>query len=396
MGDGAMDLTRAAVAELRALERTTLTLHTPRHPGWRPVFPLAHLAEHLLGRELGRLPGLSALTGHLRKDVITVRFLLSPAGRAGLDVDRIVELADTSPADFAQEQRVLAVEDAILPEALRSAGRLPASLARFREEWRRTEPRPTLVRQPFVSSRLAELLDPATPPPPPPDHTAAAGAGTARDGGTDERREHAEALAAVRRRTGGQEPELFLCGGPLDQYWGATSVLLAGLSAYRSALFRQLREGPRPVYCLKLFDFPWRSRRYVACVTRPAVGPAAFRADIGPRAAEIVRNLGPADLRTVLAEGRLAVLDEFVSVLDHPPRRAWVPLLARLNGFSARPADLARPVLDCAVGDLARCRDAFLVAYTRELRRDASEHNGEVANGQADKGKAAKEKEDAA
>nr|AFJ68078.1 hypothetical protease [Streptomyces nobilis] len=376
-----MDLTHAGAAELRGLERTTLTLRTPHHPGWGPVFPLAHLAEHVLGRELGRLPGLSALAGHLRKDVITVRFVLSPAGRAGLDVDRIVELADTSPADFAQEQRVLAVEDAILPEALRSAGRLPASLARFREEWRRTEPRPTLVRQPFVSSRLAELLDPATPPPPPPDRTLAADAGTARDGETDERQEHAAALAAVRRRIGGREPELFLCGGPLDQYWSATSVLLAGLSAYRSALFRQLREGPRPVYCLKLFDFPWRRRRYVACVTQPAVGPDAFRADIGPRAAAIVRSLGPAELRTVLAEGRLAVLDEFVSVLDHPPRRAWVPLLARLNGFSARPADLARPVLDCAVDDLARCRDTFLDAYTRQLHRNATQDNGKADKG---------------
>ncbi|GGR86050.1 hypothetical protein GCM10010252_25870 [Streptomyces aureoverticillatus] len=385
-----MDLTRAGAAELRGLERTTLTLRTPHPPGWGPVFPLAHLAEHLLGRELGRLPGLSALTGHLRQDVITVRFLLSPAGRAGLDVDRIVELADTSPADFAQEQRVLAVEDAILPEALRSAGRLPASLERFREEWRRTEPRPTLVRRPFVSSRLAELLDPATPPPLPPDRAVAADAGAARggeadDGEADERHEHAEALAAVRRRIGGREPELFLCGGPLDQYWSATSVLLAGLSAYRSALFRRLREGPRPVYCLKLFDFPWRSRRYVACVTQPAVGPAAFRSDIGPRAAAIVRSLGPAELRTVLAEGRLAVLDEFVSVLDHPPRRAWVPLLSRLNGFSARPADLARPVLDCQVDDLARCRDAFLDAYTRQLHRNATQDNG----------KAAKEKEEA-
>ncbi|QIB48387.1 MULTISPECIES: hypothetical protein [Streptomyces] len=373
-----MDLTHAGTTELRGLERTTLTLHTPRHPGWRPVFPLAHLAEHLLGRELGRLPGLSALTGHLRKDVITVRFLLSPAGRTHLDVDRLIELAGTSPADFAQEQRVLAVEDAILPEALRSAGRLPASLDRFREEWRRTEPRPTLDRQPFVSSRLSELMDPATPPPSPPDRTVSADTGTTLGRGTDERQEYAEALAAVRRRTGGREPELFLCGGPLDQYWSAMSVLLAGLSAYRSALFRQLREGPRPVYFLKLFDFPWRSRRYVACVTRPSVGPAAFRADIGPRTGEIVRSLGSAELRTVLAEGRVAVLDEFVAVLDRPPRRAWVPLLARLNGFSARPADLARPVLDCTVDDLARCRDAFLAAYTRQLHRDAGEDTGKV------------------
>ncbi|MFJ1730842.1 hypothetical protein [Streptomyces sp. NPDC088254] len=370
------------LAELGDLERTTLTIDTPQHPDWLRVFPVAHLAEHLLGRELGRLAGLSALTGHLRQDVITVRFLVSRTGRSALDLPRLLELRDTTSADFEQELRVLAAEDAILPASLRSTGRLPAGLEQFRDAWRRTTPRLRLDREPFVSGRMRALLDPGSPAPwmdglVTEAAEAAGGRGSASgrwvDGAADERQEYADALAAVRRRLGGREPELFMDGGPLDQYCSPASVFLAGLSAYRSPLFRRLREGPRPVYSLKLFDFPWRRRTFVACVTQPATGPAAFSATLGPRLAEIVAGLGTAELRTVRDEGCLAVLDDLVAVLDFPPRRAWLPVLARLNDFSARPTDLARPVLDCTTDDLARYRDDFLDAYTRRVHRTAWE-----------------------
>ncbi|MBT2421107.1 hypothetical protein J7F01_11215 [Streptomyces sp. ISL-22] len=354
------------LAELRGLERTVLTVTTPHHPTWLPVFPVAHLAEHLLGRELGRLPGLSALTGHLRRDLITVRFLTATAGPAAFDVRQLVDLRETARQDFEQERRVLAVEDAILPPPLRTAGRLPASLAEFLDAWRRTEPRPRLERQPYLTDRLRELVDPAAPPHP-------YGTTAPDPGPADPRQEHAKALAAVRRRTGGTPPELFLDGGPLEQYCGAGSVFLAGLSAYRSPLFRGLREGPRPLYTLKLFDFPWRRRTFIACVTQPAIGPAEFAATLGARTVGLIAGLDDADLRTVLTEGRVAVLDDLTAVLDFPPRRAWLPVLARLNGFSARPADLARPVLDCTVDDLARYRDTFLDAYARHIHRTARE-----------------------
>lgn len=354
------------LAELRGLERTVLTVSTPHHPTWLPVFPVAHLAEHLLGRRLGRLPGLIALTGHLRRDLITVRFLTSATGRSALDVRHLVDLRDTAPEDFEQERRVLAVEDAILPPPLRTAGRLPASLTQFLAAWRETAPHPRLERRPFLTGRLTELVDPTTPPQP-------YGTTAPDPGPTDARQEHADALAAVRRRIGGTPPELFLDGGPLEQYRGPGSVFLAGLSAYRSPLFRRLREGPRPVYTLKLFDFPWRRRTFLACVTQPAMGPAEFTATLGARMADLVAGLDDADRRTVLAEGRAAVLDELAAVLDFPPRRAWLPVLARLNGFSARPADLARPVLDCTADDLARYRDTFLDAYARHVHRTAKE-----------------------
>lgn len=380
-----------ALRELRGLRRTVLTVTAPHHPDWLPLFPVAHLAEHLMGRALLDRPGLTALTGRLRRDRITVRFL-APEG-AGLDprgARELVALRGASHADFAQELRVLAVEDEILPRHLRSAGLLPPSLEHFHQAWHRAAPRVRLEHEPFARGQLARLLgEGAETSPGRGDAIAAAVHGTsgvpAVSGGPEGRdvreyeerpeedREYGEAYAAVCRRAGGRPPELFMDAGPLERYCGPLSVLLAGLSAYRSPLVRVLRQGPRPVYTLRLFDFPWRRRTFAACVTEPAVGARRFATGIGARTAAAVAGLGPQELRTVLAEGRVRALEDLAAVLDHPPRASALPLLAGLNGFGAAPAELAAPVLACTVEDLARCRDHFVDAFTGRLNATTRE-----------------------
>ena len=347
------------MVDFATLTRSTLTIRTARQENWLGTFPVIHMAEHLIGRRLGRQPPVAGLTGHVRRGQITIRFTTPDAD---MDVARTPDLATLDgcgPDDFDIERHVLEIEDQILPEPLRSRGRLPSDLSHLRYQWQAHRPTAHLHREPFLTGQLAGFRPSVSMP----SNCAPRRCDCA--GG--ELGERAAAQAALSRRLAGAQPELFLEGGPLRGYYSSVSVLLNGLSAYQSPLVQQLRHGYHPLYSVRLFDFPWRHRRFIACVTQPAIGPARFRSEVGWVIAHFVAEFADDDLRTVLTEGVIGSLDDLSRVLSSPRDLARLQLLARLNGFPADSAAICQSVLGCDITELELQRNSFLRALSDEL-----------------------------
>jgi hypothetical protein len=356
---------------LRGIDQAVLTIDASPHDDWLRTFPVSHLAEHLIGRELADLPFVLGLTGHVRQSRISIRFL-APRERFGEAAMReLAELTAVSQETFQQEVRILGIEDQILTEPLRSAGRLPASLADFQQAWKETRQQTTLDWQPYLGGRLEDFIE-ADPADPAQADPAQSDPGPAEPGNAAGC-EYGDARESLCRRLRGIEPELLMDAGPVGDYYGLGSVFLAGLSAYRSPLLRALRAGPEPVYMLKLFDFPWRHRSFIACITKPSIGRAAFATVLGPRIERIIAELTAEDLRTVLHEGTVHILEELTTLLDKPGRRAGLGMVANLNGFSAHPKSLAESVLNCGPATIASYREHFLQLLSRQLDQDARE-----------------------
>lgn len=347
------------MVDFTTLTRSTLTIRTAHQESWLDTFPVIHMAEHLIGRHLGRQPPVAGLTGHVRRGQITIRFSTPDADTDVARPTDLATLAGCGPDDFDVERHVLEVEDQILPEPLRSRGRLPSDLSGLRYRWQAHGPTVHLGREPFLTGQLAGIRQGISMP-----GDCAPRRCDCVDG---ELGEHAAARAALSGRLAGAQPELFLDGGPLCGYYSVVSVLLSGLSAYRSPLVQRLRHAYHPLYSVRLFDFPWRHRRFIACVTQPAIGPTRFRSGVGRTIAHLLAGLADDDLGTVLTEGVIGSLDDLSRVLGSPPDLARLRFLARLNGFPADVAATCQPLLGCDVIELGRQRDRFLRALSDEL-----------------------------
>jgi len=156
-------------------------------------------------------------------------------------------------------------------------------------------------------------------------------------------------------------------GWPLRTYYNCTSVLLSGLSAYRSPLFQGLRQGGNAIYSFNFFDYPWKTQSFVAFVTVPPVGDVAFTSTIGRRVAEIVAGLSAAELESILFDGAVRKLKNLESMLLSPQGLARLEYLAELNCFSPDPAMVARSITQFAVSDLEAARLELLERFIRHL-----------------------------
>jgi len=346
---------------LSRLEQVVLTVSMSACTASEPIFPLAHMAEHLMGRCFLTRPLIADLTGRVSRDRITIRFValgdqvenLLAAG----SLNAILRLEEITEDVFRDELRILSIEDSTLPTPLRSAGRLRASWRDFRQAWIATRPVAETERRPFVSSKLVAYLRQSAEPDRKPEGICDAPSVQA---------ERAEAYSALCRRLG-RPPELFMNGGGLQSYYGPTSVLLSGLSAYRSPLFQLLRRGDDAIYSFNFFDFPWRRCSFIAFVAFPPVGEPAFTRTIGHRAAATIVSLTAAELEAILLDGVLRTLRDLEMTLASPRKLACLRFLARLNGFSPDPASAARFVAGTKACDVDSSREVLLSHLVRHL-----------------------------
>jgi hypothetical protein len=183
--------------------------------------------------------------------------------------------------------------------------------------------------------------------------------------------ERTEARAALCRRVG-WPPAFIVDGGPLRSHSNATSVLLAGLSAYRSPVFQELRTGDQAIYSFNLFDFPWRRFCFIALVTVPPADPSAV-SRIWRKAARTIAAMDAASLRAVLFDGAVRKLRDLEATLASPRKAAGWRHVARLNGFRADPAAAARSVMSCRVNDLQKARIRLLIQLEREFQDRGAE-----------------------
>jgi hypothetical protein len=327
------------------------------------------MAEHLMGRRLLAEPFLADLTGRLVGDRITIRFVAPPASvdrvAAPAALEALVRLDGITLEVFRDERQALSVEDRILAAPLHSAGRLPADWSDFRVSWLSTEHTARLHRTPFLDPESPLFNDPHSERtdtvPARSEHSAPASGQPLL---VDE--ERAEAHSALCRRLG-CPPAFMVDGGPLRSHSSATSVLLAGLSAYRSPVFQQLRTGERAIYSFNLFDFPWRRSCFIALVTVPPADPSAV-SYIWRTAARTIAELDAVELHAVLFDGAVRKLRDLEATLASPQKSAGWRHVARLNGLRADPAAAARSVMDCRVRDLQEARIGLLTQLDRKFR----------------------------
>jgi hypothetical protein len=347
---------------LSRLEQVVLSVWMPAYPVPKSVFPLAHMAEHLMGRCFLTRPFLADLTGSVRRDRITIRFVAPRDQVDKLSAPEVLNvvlcLEEITEDVFRDELWTLSIEDSTLPPPLRSAGRLRASWPDFQQAWVATGPVAQMERRPFLSPKLAAHLRQSAEPERKPKG--------ARSDTPAVQAEWVEAYGALCRRLG-RPPEFFMDGGELQSYYGPTSVFLSGLSAYRSPLFQRLRRGDNAIYSFNFFDFPWRRRSFIAFVTAPPVGEAAFPGTVGRRAAATIAGLSGAELQAVLFDGALRKLRDLDTTLASPQKLACLRYLARLNGFSPDPALVARSVTGCQVWDLENYREELVGRFVRHL-----------------------------
>jgi hypothetical protein len=347
---------------LSKLEQVVLTVSMPGCPDWQPIFPVAHMAEHLMGRCLLSRPFAADLTGSIRRNRITIRFV---APQDQVDnvlvpevLNAVLHLEEITESVFRDELRTLTVEDSTLPPPLQSAGRLPASWPEFQRAWIATGPVAQWERRPFLSPRLVANLRQSAEPERKPKGTHADKPAV--------QAERGKAYGALCRRLG-RPPEFFMDGEGLQSYYGPTSIFLSGLSAYRSPLFQRLRQGDSAIYAFNFFDFPWRRCSFIAFVAVPPVGEAAFATTVGRRAAAMIDGLSTRELQTVLFDGTLKKLRDLETTLASPRKSACLRYLAQLNGFSPDPTLVARSVIGCRVSDLENSREVLLGRFLRQL-----------------------------
>jgi hypothetical protein len=350
---------------LEGLERTMVTISTRRAPAWPEGFPIAHLAEHLVGRDLARSRTVADLSGTIGRDGATVRFA-APGSRVRElarpeRLHAIIALRDATDEDLHEELWTLSIEDELLPLPLRSRGRLPETVELLRASWAAMEPVVSVRSSPVLGPELAAGL--RQPPSEPEEVPRPRGSG--RRAGP--RSEWDDAYADLCRRLR-HRPELLMDGGAVVGQHSPFAVLFAGLSAYRSPLFQTLRRDRRHrLYSFNLYDFPWRHRRFVAFVAVPPLGRDAFVRSVGRRLAEVVAGLTPDELRCVWEDGVLRTLSDLDAALASPRERTQLRLLARTNGFGFDPGAAARRVLGRGPEELLERRREFLARLDRHL-----------------------------
>ena len=355
----------------RALEQAEVTVSMPRRFSGPMRFQIAHMAEHLMGRRLLAERCLADLTGRLVGDRITIRFVAPPARvdriAAPGALEALVRLDGITPEAFCNERQALSIEDRILAAPMHSAGRLPPDWSDFRVSWLSTEPTARLHRTPFLDRESPLLNDPR------PGRTGTASARSELSAGAIGEllavgAERTEACAALRRRLGGP-PAFIVDDGPVRSHSSATSVLLAGLSAYRSPVFQQLRTGDHAIYSFALFDFPWRQFYFIALVTLPAADPSAV-SSIWRKAARTIAEMDAMNLGAVLFDGTVRKLRDLEAILASPQKSAGWRHVARLNGFCADPAAAARSMMNCQIRDLQKARIRLLAQLDREFQNE--------------------------
>ena len=366
-GSGKQTVT--SIRWFRELEQAEMTVSMPR-PFFGPMrFQVAHMAEHLMGRRLLAERCLADLTGRLVRDRITIRFVAPPARvdrvAAPGALEALVRLDGITPEVFCNERQALSVEDRILAAPLHSAGRLPADWSDFHVSWLSTEPVARLHRRPFLDRESPLLNDPQ------PGRTSTVSAQSEQSASASSEprlldAERTEARMALCQRLG-CPPAFIVAGGPVRSHSSATSVLLAGLSAYRSPVFQQLRTGDQAIYSFNLFDFPWRRFCFIALVTLPPVDPSAVLR-IWREAARTIAEMDAVSLRSLLFDGAVRNLRDLEATLASPQKSAGWRHVARLNGLSADPAAAARSVMNCRVRDLQKARIRLLARLDEEFQ----------------------------